>query len=257
MFNIFYSASIFVALLALLYLCTLFGRQIALKQSVTSSKSSGVTRIAEGTVFALLGLLIAFTFSSANDRFEQRKNYIIDDANSIKRVYSLIDFLKPQYQETIRQLLRNYLDDKIVLYHTYSSFNPAPKETQRLLLSEKKLWDASVIASQETNNTASTLLFMDAMDNMLELNNKRLAFVKIHPPVAVFSLLIFLAMLSCFLIGYSLSEKKISHPIFVYSYVLVIAFTVYLIIELEVPRVGVIRLDRFDYLLVETRHSLR
>jgi hypothetical protein len=234
----------------------MLGHFIGKKQQVTSSKSSGITRIAEGTVFALLGLLIAFTFSGAYDRFEQRKYYIIDDANSIKRLYSRIDLLKPQYQESLRQLIRQYLEDKIVLYHSYSSINPAHKENQRLQISEKKLWHAGVTAVQGTNNTATTLLFIDAINNMFELTNKRLAIAKIHPPIPIFTLLIFLAMLSCFLIGYSLSEKKISHPIFVYSYILVISFTIYLIIELELPRIGVIRLDRFDYLLVETKNNL-
>ena len=37
----------------------------------------------EGAIFALLGLLIAFTFSGAAERFDQRRHLIVEETNAI------------------------------------------------------------------------------------------------------------------------------------------------------------------------------
>lgn len=239
----------------LLFFCTHLGQDIASKRKDIQKKPT-ITRLAEGTVFALLGLLIAFTFSGAYDRFEARKTYIIDDANSIERANLRIDLLAPQYQANLRHLLHEYVVAKIDLYRIYSSLNSAETQRQRLEDSKNILWQQAVLATKATNTTATTVLFITAINDVIDMSNKRLAFAQIHPPIPIFLLLLGLAMLSCFLIGHSLSERNIRHPIFVYSYMLVISVTLYIILDLELPRVGIIRLDNFDHLLVQVQKKI-
>ena len=54
------------------------------------AKGSGA---AEAAVFGLLGLLIAFTFSGAASRFEDRRHLITEEANAIGTAYLRIDLL--------------------------------------------------------------------------------------------------------------------------------------------------------------------
>ena len=46
----------------------------------------------EGAVFALLGLLIAFTFSGAASRFDDRRHLVAEEANAIGTAWLRIDF---------------------------------------------------------------------------------------------------------------------------------------------------------------------
>ena len=68
---------------------------------------------AEGAVFALLGLLIAFTFSAAASRFEERKHLVLQEANAIGTAYLRIDMLPADERGPMRELFRRYLDVRI------------------------------------------------------------------------------------------------------------------------------------------------
>ena len=71
---------------------------------------------AEGAVFGLLGLLIAFTFSGAASRFEDRRHLITDEANAIGTAWLRLDILPEESQPRLRELFRRYLDSRLVVY---------------------------------------------------------------------------------------------------------------------------------------------
>jgi len=64
---------------------------------------------AEAAVFGLLGLLIAFTFSGAASRFEDRRHLITTEANAIGTAYLRIDLLPADTQPEIKDLLSSHI----------------------------------------------------------------------------------------------------------------------------------------------------
>src|SRR5271170_7615527 len=70
-----------------------------------------------GAVFALLGLLIAFTFSGAADRFNHRRELIVEEANAIGKAYLRVDLLPAAAQPELREDFRRYLDARLAYYH--------------------------------------------------------------------------------------------------------------------------------------------
>jgi len=73
---------------------------------------------AEGSVFALLGLLIAFTFSGAASRFEDRRQLIGEEANAIGTAYLRVDLLPDDSQPELRDLFRRYVDLRATVYES-------------------------------------------------------------------------------------------------------------------------------------------
>ena len=71
---------------------------------------------AEGAVFGLLGLLLAFTFSGAASRFKARRHLIAEEANAIGTAYLRVNLLPLDAQPEVRQLFRRYLDTRIATY---------------------------------------------------------------------------------------------------------------------------------------------
>ena len=77
--------------------------------------AAGVSAV-EAAVFALLGLLIAFTFSGAAQRFDARRQLIIEEANAIRTAWLRLDVLSRDEQPPMRQLLREYIDSRVETY---------------------------------------------------------------------------------------------------------------------------------------------
>src|SRR5690606_25832108 len=74
--------------------------------------------LAEGAVFALLGLVIAFTFTGAVTRFQDRRGLVTDEANAIGTAYLRVDLLPPDAQPEMQDLFREYLDLRLSTYLT-------------------------------------------------------------------------------------------------------------------------------------------
>ncbi|MDX2094085.1 MAG: hypothetical protein SFX73_40010 [Kofleriaceae bacterium] len=68
---------------------------------------------------------------------------------------------------------------------------------------------------------------------------------RLHPPNVVWGMLFALALLCAFLVGYDHAGLKSRSP-----------FYLLVILDLEFPRVGVVRVERFDQLLVALRDTM-
>src|SRR5215813_524392 len=66
----------------------------------------------------LLGLIIGFTFSMAITRYNQRKDYEAAEANAISTEYVRAGLLPAADQARVRELLRTYLNQRVLFYTT-------------------------------------------------------------------------------------------------------------------------------------------
>ena len=251
MFNLFFATSVFLGLG--IFLGRAFGKW---QVKHDASHKLRVVNVAEGALFALLGLLVAFTFTGAYERFEARKAYIIDEANAIDTAYLRINLLATGTQAGLRESLRQYLASRLVISKSESEKNLSPAEIKNADDINNKIWDQAIAACNLTGSSAATELFIASINNMFEIANKRIGVARIHPPIVIFYLLIGLAMLSAFLAGYTTAKSRVSHSIHTLSYVAITAFTIYIIIDLEFPRIGMIRVDKFDQVLAEVRNHM-
>ena len=62
--------------------------------------------VIDAPIFALFGLLVAFTFNSALSRFEGRRNMIVEEANNIGTAYLRLSLLPPDDCRSLQQLFR-------------------------------------------------------------------------------------------------------------------------------------------------------
>ncbi len=63
-----------------------------------------------------MGLLVAFTFSGAATRFDDRRHLIVDEANAIGTAYARLDLLAPGPRQELRELFRRYVDGRLAIY---------------------------------------------------------------------------------------------------------------------------------------------
>jgi hypothetical protein len=259
MLNLVLALTILISLFILLSLSVLAGRVYGNHELRKYGKDQlEVVTVAEGAVFTLLALLVAFAFSGAYDRFEHRKLHTIEEANIFKTAYERIDLLAPDTQPTLRASYREYLDTQVETYRTAEQFRLFKYQVEKSVSIEEKIWQQAVAACKTTNDPsgAVTHLFLPAVNNMFDIATSGLEITRMHPPVAIFILLIGLAALSGFLAGYSTAGEKSNNSLHIMCYVIITALTIYIIVDLEFPRVGLIRIDAFDQLLVNVRHDM-
>jgi hypothetical protein len=70
-----------------------------------------------------------------------------------------------------------------------------------------------------------------------------------HPPLVVFLLLAGLGLVGALLVGYGTSPNKV--------FAAILSLTVYVIADLEFPRLGLIRVDAADQVLLDLRKSMQ
>ena len=249
------AAGLFLSIL----LCLHIGRRLGLRaMSRTGGRGlSGVSSL-ESAVFALLGLLIAFTFSGALTRFDLRRAQVVDEANAIGTAYLRVDLLPAAAQPRLRDTFRNYVDARIATYRLLPDLDAARRELVRSQALQGDIWAQSLAATRLPESRSGTdWLLMPALNSMFDITTVRVTATQMHPPTIIYAMLIGLALASALLAGYqSAGEERVGwvHAI---GFAGIIAFTVYVILDIEYPRLGWVRIDAIDQVLVEVRAGMR
>jgi hypothetical protein len=215
-------------------------------------KSPAESTAIEGAIFALFGLLLAFTFSGAIARYDTHRQLIVEESNDIGTAYLRLDLLPPAAQPELRQLFRDYTSSRLHLYDTVTQeISPASQQLQH------EIWERSVVAANSPGATADAAkLLLPAINAMIDVTATRQNAFNMHPPAIVFLLLFAFSGGSAFLAGYSMTTRN--HTWF-YMVALSIAVTatVYATLEVEYPRRGLIRFTDIDQSLVDLRNSMK
>ena len=249
------AAGIFLAILVCLMLGRWLGRRVIARYG-----AAGVPNISslEAAVFALLGLLIAFTFSGALSRFDVRRNQAVDEANAIGTAYLRIDLLSAHAQALLRETFRKYVDARIETYRALPDLKAARLELARSQDLQREIWTQAVAAARMPESRPDAeLLVMPALNQMFDIMTVRVVATQIHPPLIIYEMLIALALASALLAGYQSAGEKDYDWVHKIAFAGVVAFTVYVILDIEYPRLGWVRLDAIDQVLVNVRAGMK
>jgi hypothetical protein len=208
---------------------------------------------AEAGVFGLMGLIIALTFSGAASRFDQRRMLIIDEANAIGTAYLRVDLLPEDAQPSVRNDFRDYLETRIDLYHNLADKKKVTSIEEKTASLQLKIWKASVAASHRSENISASLLLLPALNSMFDICSSRTAIRQVHQPKIIFIVMILQALVCSMIAGYSLAIKQSRSWIHLIGFTLVLLITLIVILDLEYPRIGFIRIDALDVLLSDLR----
>jgi len=243
--------ALFPGMLGLLEL----GRRMAVRRAAANPElpkpSVGAL---EGAIFGLLGLLLAFTFSGAASRFDTRRELIVEEANDIGTAYRRLDLLPAAAQPALRDAFRRYVDSRLAVYSTLTDMDAATAELARSNAIQDEIWSKCVAAGHDIPPPFAALLF-SALNQMIDITTTRTMATRIHPPVIIFVMLFVLALASSLIAGYGMGDGRRSrlHTI---VFAAVMSVTIYVILDLEYPRMGLFSVRAFDQVLVDVRQGM-
>lgn len=206
-------------------------------------KESPVSAVA-GTTLGLLAFILAFTFGIVTERFESRKSLTREEANAIHTAYLRSDFLPEGDRGRAKDLLRRYVELRLEMAESgevarVQEFLP---ETERI---QHELWDMAVENARKDMNSDVAALYIDSLNNVIEIHALRLAVgLLARIPAGIWLILLILVMLGMSAMGYQIgisgSRRSVSVALMALSFSLVIT----LILALDRPHERFIRVPQ-------------
>lgn len=241
------SVAIALSLLFLMVLALQIGHSVGIRSSAIKNCKPCKEHIATllSSLLGMLALILGFSFSIALERHGSRSEAVIDEANAIGTAYLRTAILPENYRAQTQQLFAQYLDVRL----KESQFN-LTQRTEREALNQQastlqmQLWDAASQAAIQDPSPVSTGLFVQALNDMIDAYGTRYAELNRHIPELVLLLLFFAFVVSGGMLGYSagISNHKSSYAVYVMLSVAVLMM--YLVIDLDRPRRGLIYIDQ-------------
>jgi hypothetical protein len=243
---------LFVALVAAQEVGRRFGRA---RCSREGDKLTGLGDVDAG-VFALLSLLIAFAFDGAATRFDHRRDLVTEELNAIDSAYQQLALLPAGPRATIRAQLRSYLAARIETYRAMPDLDAAYASLARSQTLQDEIW-TELVPVARAEGDAATIVVLPAVNEMFDAATTRTMAIQMHPPAVVFVMLGGVALLSALLAGYGMgafSGRPIVHMLI---YAGTLALAIYVILELEFPQAGWVKVDNADQNLVHLLERMK
>ena len=142
------TALIGAGLFAGMLLCFEIGHRLGRRRLAQGGSEPGKgAGAAEAAVFGLMGLLIAFTFSGAAERFEVRRHLVTQEANAIGTAWLRLDLLPPAAQPALREQFRRYTALRSNAFQHGSDLASQQQQLAAANLLQGQIWQAALTAS--------------------------------------------------------------------------------------------------------------
>lgn len=212
--------------------------------------------VVDGAIFSLLGLLVAFTFYGAAERFDARRRLVIDEGSAIGGAWSRLDMLDKDDRLALQDLFRQYLDARMGTYRRASEAAAAEASLAKSLKLQDEIWQRSLEACGKPLPFPAAPLLVPALGEMFHVAHARVAAARIHPPKIIFAALVALTLVSAFMVGHGMAGRKSRSWTHIIGFIITMVGVIYIIFQLEYPLLGFIRIESMDKVLVHLRQRM-
>jgi len=248
-----FAGTLLFAMLGLLEVGRRLGARYAERTASAEARFGNV----EGAVFALFGLLLAFTFSGAGSRFDLRRQQIATEANAVGTAYLRLDLLASEDQAALRQQFREYATARLEVYRKFPDLAQVKAALARSETLQLGIWRDAVKATRAAGaHIDAGRLLLPALNEMIDITTTRTMTARIHPPRIIYGLLFGFALGCALLAGYGMASRAGRSWAHILGFVLAPVIALYVILDLEYPRQGLLRIDAYDQVLVELRDHM-
>lgn len=229
---------VFIVSFAALTIAAWFGDFLRKRSKSSAEANRGDSGVVLSGTLTLLGLIIGFSFSMATSRYDLRKSSEQAEANAIAVAYMRANLLPPADAARVHELLKRYLNQRI-LYYTTRKSSQLSKIADDTSQTQIEL-SSSIGAALEPLPPQLEGLFISSTNDLVVSRLSTQAVWSNRIPTGAW-LLITLTSIGCnFLIGYRASRTDwlvfLIMPI-------AVSVSLFLIADLDSPRGGVIHVN--------------
>lgn len=196
---------------------------------------------------ALLGLLIAFTFSMAAGRFDTRRSALLQEANAVGTTYLRFQTLDEPYRGTLTRDLLSYLDARQAFFAAGgnpSAIDHADAATGQV---EAGIW--TTLADWVRGHPAATanVSLMQATNDMFDLAATDRVVREARVPLTIIRSLAIYALIAAFLLGQNFGSRKDRRPFAAAIVFVLVSLSIALILDLDRPASGTITVSAVPF----------
>ena len=246
----FYFLVIFAIGAAIVFLTSELGWRLGIRTEGHGA-SANISAL-EQSLLGLLALIIGFTFLMALTRFEARREAVLIEANAIGTTALRARLLPAPHRAESLKLLREYAQIRII--PAGKPFAELPTLVDRSNTIQEALWQQAIALSAKDNSMVPTGLFIQALNEMIDAQGKRLAALQNFIPYIVLLMLSGMAAVACGFAGYAsgLDPLRARTPVLITA--ALVCGVIFVILDLDRPNVGFITISQQP--LVDTLASL-
>lgn len=244
------AAVLAIMLFVFLVLSYLLGHRLRRRLQKEDRPLSNMSTI-NGMLLGLLGLMLAFSFSMSNERFDSRRSLIIEEANAIGTTVLRADLFPDSVRASLRASLREYLEERIAFYEVGMDLGKAATHYRKADSISSGVWNRVARYARVDDVTVKTSEIVPALNAMIDITTTRRAAGEATLPASILYFLFLLSAGTSFLLGYE--EKERVDWVMVLGFSIMLAATVFTIIDLDRPRSGIINMDVPHQRMVDVR----
>jgi hypothetical protein len=219
-------------------------------QRRSKAEKEGPVGSLAGATLALLAFLLAFIIGMAMNRFDARRLLIVEEANAIGTTYLRAGFLDEPVRGESRALLREYVDVRL------QTLNPARLAEARVRSEQihTELWSRAEIVARENSESPITALYIETLNELIDLHAKRyVAITSSRIPGSIWLGVYFVVILTMILVGLQSSYGERLNWLAVLLLLLVFSAVLTLIVDLDRPWQGLLRVSQQALLDLQTQ----
>lgn len=219
-------------------------------QRRTTDHKEGPTGILVGSLLALLGFLLAVTMGMASDRFDTRRQLVLQEANSIGTTYLRAGYLPEPYASDSRALLRAYVPYRVTVADRQAFLENQAKSVAIL----KELWAKAEELVRAYPGADAYGLYVESLNETIDLQNSRqVAIIYARVPETVLLLLFLGEILTMGVVGYSAGLAGSRPMLTAVVLVIVLGAVLTLLVDLDRPRDGLLLVSQQPLIDLETQ----
>ena len=241
---------LFILMLVFLYL----GRKAGLARfRAGKKKDGGETGTIISAMFGLMAFVLAFSFGMSASRYDTRRVNIIDEANAIGTAILRADTYQAEQRAAFRKDFQDYLEARIQYYEAGKNLDEISRTQATATVAGKKLWNRAAELSHNPDNIVASQQMIPALNTMLDANTTRLMGELSRVPDSIIWMLFILAVASTFYLGYASAAKETLDWMVATGFCLLISLVIYITLDLDRPRRGLIKLSTSHQAMMELR----
>jgi hypothetical protein len=229
--------TIFLAGIAVILAVSELGWQLGTRSNGRGSSNAGTL---ESAILGLLALVIGFSFAMALSRFEARRDAVLNEANAIGTTALRASLLPDPHRAQTLKLLREYIQIRLDIIPSGQSLADLKTAVDRSNGVQEALWLEVKALTAKDNGMVPTGLFIQALNEMIDDQAKRLAALRNRIPNIVLLGLFGIAAVAGGFAGYAsgLDTKRTRLPVYIMGFL--VATVILLIFDLDRPSSGFI-----------------
>jgi hypothetical protein len=192
---------------------------------------------------ALLGLLLAFTFSMSLSKHDERRRMVLNESNAIGDFYTCATLQKEPPRQRLQHVIHNYLEHKLDAAHHELERGPEFEAViQKSQQAHSRMTD--LVAQALNDGTPSAVPLTNTLNNLTSSHAARIVSLRDRLPWSIVLVLFIAAIVAMLLQGRQQGATRRPTLIGTTSFILLVSLVVFVTLDLNQPGQGLITVSQ-------------